>query len=52
MDQKRGILFDLDGVFYVSNQAIDGGQKLIDSLRNKSIPFRFLTNTTTKPEEK
>ena len=48
MDQKRGILFDLDGVFYVSNQAIDGGQKLIDSLRNKSIPFRFLTNTTTK----
>jgi len=48
MDQKRGILFDLDGVFYVSNQAINGGQKLIDSLRNKSIPFRFLTNTTTK----
>ena len=48
MDQKRGILFDLDGVFYVSNQAIDGGKKLIDSLRNKSIPFRFLTNTTTK----
>ena len=48
MDQKCGILFDLDGVFYVSNQAIDGGQKLIDSLRNKSIPFRFLTNTTTK----
>ena len=48
MDQKRGILFDLDGVFYVSNQAIDGGQKLINSLRNKSIPFRFLTNTTTK----
>ncbi len=48
MDQKPGILFDLDGVFYVSNQAIDGGQKLINSLRNKSIPFRFLTNTTTK----
>ena len=48
MDQKCGILFDLDGVFYVSNQAIDGGQKLINSLRNKSIPFRFLTNTTTK----
>ena len=48
MDQKRGILFDLDGVFYVSNQAIDGGQKLIDSLRNKGIAFRFLTNTTTK----
>ena len=48
MDQKRGILFDLDGVFYVSNQAVDGGKKLINSLRNKSIPFRFLTNTTTK----
>ena len=48
MNRKSGVLFDLDGVFYVSNQAIDGGQKLIDSLRNKSIPFRFLTNTTTK----
>ena len=49
MNKNGGVLFDLDGVFYVSNQAIDGGQKTIDLLRKNDIPIRFITNTTTKP---
>ena len=49
MNKNCGVLFDLDGVFYISNQAIDGGQKAINLLRKNDIPIRFLTNTTTKP---
>ena len=53
MDIKRikrtkGFLFDLDGVFIQSDRLLPGALKTIQVLENKSIPFRFLTNTTTK----
>ena len=48
MDQKRGILFDLDGVFCISGELIPGAPQAIELLRDKKIPFRVVTNTTTK----
>ncbi len=44
----RGFLFDLDGVFYVGNSLIPGGNEVLNRLQEKNIPYRFITNTTTK----
>lgn len=46
-----GILFDLDGVFYVGDQAIPGGANALAWVRQQHIPHCFLTNTTSKPRE-
>ena len=45
--QVKGILFDLDGVFYVEQQLIPGGIACLDWLREQGIPYRFVTNNTT-----
>lgn len=45
---QKGFLFDLDGVFYVSGELIPGGTDAVSLLRKEEIPFRFVTNTTTK----
>lgn len=44
-----GILFDLDGVFYTGGRAIPGGKETLAKLDAADIPYRFITNTTTKP---
>ncbi len=44
----NGVLFDLDGVFYVGDDAIPGGAETIEELRKMGITCRFSTNTTTK----
>jgi phospholysine phosphohistidine inorganic pyrophosphate phosphatase len=41
-------LFDLDGVFYNDTQPIPGGADVIAQLRAQGVPFRFVTNTTSK----
>jgi HAD superfamily hydrolase (TIGR01458 family) len=41
-------LFDLDGVFYNDTQPIPGGAEVIAQLRTAGVPFRFVTNTTSK----
>ena len=41
-------LFDLDGVFYNDTRPIPGGADVITQLRAASVPFRFVTNTTSK----
>jgi HAD superfamily hydrolase (TIGR01458 family) len=41
-------LFDLDGVFYNDTQPIPGGAEVIAQLRAHGVPFRFVTNTTSK----
>ena len=41
-------LFDLDGVFYNDTQLIPGGADVIAQLRTQGMPFRFVTNTTSK----
>ena len=42
------ILFDLDGVLYESDTAIDGAAKTIRWFDDNQIPHLFLTNTTSK----
>lgn len=43
-----GLLFDLDGVLFVGEKLVDGAVETIDYIKGKSIPCRFLTNTTTR----
>jgi HAD superfamily hydrolase (TIGR01458 family) len=47
----HGILFDLDGVFYVGDQAIPGGTDTLAWVRHEKIPHCFLTNTTSKSRD-
>ncbi len=44
----KGLLIDLDGVIYNDNRIIAGSVDTIHQLRQKNIPFRFITNTTMK----
>lgn len=46
------LVLDLDGVFYVGDQPVPGAVATLDRLRQAGIPFRFITNTTTRtPDE-
>jgi len=45
----RAILFDLDGVFYVGDQLIDGALDVLHWCDNRKLPYLFITNTTSKP---
>ena len=42
-------LFDLDGTLYQGNAAIPGAVETIRTLRQRGIPLRFVTNTTSRP---
>lgn len=44
----RGLLFDLDGVFHVSDRLLPGAVEMIKLLRDRNVPFRIVTNTTTR----
>jgi len=44
----QAFLLDLDGVFYNDTRPIPGGVEAIQYLRERGIPFRFVTNTTSK----
>lgn len=44
-----GVLLDLDGVVYVGDEALPGAAETIEWLTREGIPFRFLTNTTSRP---
>ncbi len=44
-----GFLFDLDGVFYTGGKAIPGGKETLHILDALELPYRFITNTTTRP---
>ncbi len=43
-----GLLLDIDGVLAVSWQALPGAVDAMKRLREGGIPFRLITNTTTK----
>ncbi|MCP4224108.1 MAG: HAD-IIA family hydrolase [Actinomycetia bacterium] len=43
-----GLLIDIDGVLTVSWEPIDGAVEAFGVLRERSIPFRLATNTTTR----
>lgn len=44
----RGLLFDLDGVFHVSDRLLPDAVETVQLLRDRAVPFRIVTNTTTR----
>lgn len=47
----RGFVLDMDGVLHVGNQAIPGAATTLRLLRERGVPFRFITNTSTRSPE-
>jgi HAD superfamily hydrolase (TIGR01458 family) len=47
--EPNAYLFDLDGTLYVGGQAVPGAAEALTRLRRRGVPFRFVTNTTTRP---
>jgi len=45
----RGLLLDLDGVFYQNDAMIAGAADVLDWIVIHGIPHLFITNTTSKP---
>ena len=43
-----GLLLDIDGVLAVSWEALPGAVDALQRLRDAGVPFRLITNTTTK----
>ncbi|MGM0214992.1 TIGR01457 family HAD-type hydrolase [Enterococcus sp. AZ109] len=44
----NGYLIDLDGTIYRGKEPILAGRRFVEQLQKRNIPFRFLTNNTTK----
>jgi HAD superfamily hydrolase (TIGR01458 family) len=45
----RGVLLDLDGVVYVGDEPVPGAARTVDWLAREGVPFRYVTNTTSRP---
>jgi NagD protein len=45
---RHGYLIDMDGVLYRGSQLIPGADEFIQQLRQRDIPFRFLTNNSQR----
>jgi len=43
-----GLLLDIDGVLAVSWEPLPGAVEAMSALRERGVPFRLITNTTTK----
>jgi HAD superfamily hydrolase (TIGR01458 family) len=44
----RGLLFDMDGVWFVGEAPVPGAVETLAHIRSKGLPCRFVTNTTTR----
>jgi HAD superfamily hydrolase (TIGR01450 family) len=44
-------LFDLDGTVYLGDQLLPGARRLIEALRGRGLPVRFLSNNPTSDPE-
>jgi len=51
LQNVKGFLFDLDGVFHVGSSIVPGAVETIEYLRFNNIPYRFTTNTSTRSRE-
>jgi len=47
----KAILFDLDGVFYLGEQALPGARETLAWVRREGIPHLFLTNTSSRSRQ-
>lgn len=45
---EKGILIDMDGVIYRGSEVMPGAVDFINELRNRGIPFLFLTNNSQR----
>ena len=45
---KFGFLIDMDGVLYRGPELIPGADRFVQELRERNIPFRFLTNNSQR----
>jgi HAD superfamily hydrolase (TIGR01458 family) len=43
------VLLDLDGVLYVGDKPVPGSAGVVDWLSREGVPYRYLTNTTSRP---
>lgn len=52
-DLKRvdGFLFDMDGVWFVGESAVPGAPRALERIRERCLPLRLVTNTTTRTRE-
>lgn len=46
--EVEGLLLDIDGVLAISWEPIPGSVEALAALRDRGIPFRLITNTTTQ----
>ncbi|MFY0255340.1 HAD-IIA family hydrolase [Chitinophaga sp. 30R24] len=46
--KKKGFLIDMDGVIYKGSEPIPGAVEFINWLREKGLPFLFLTNNSQR----
>jgi HAD superfamily hydrolase (TIGR01458 family) len=52
MNDIKGLVLDMDGVLYIGDTPVPRAAETLRALRQKGIPFRFITNTSTRsPEE-
>lgn len=45
----RGVLIDLDGVIWESDRVVQGAPEAVAWLESHSVPYLFVTNTTSRP---
>jgi HAD superfamily hydrolase (TIGR01458 family) len=48
LSDVKGLLLDLNGVFYVASQALPGAIDTVFKLQASGKPYRFVTNNTTE----
>jgi HAD superfamily hydrolase (TIGR01458 family) len=46
LSHVRGFIFDIDGVLHVAMRPIPGAPDFFRALRDRSVPYRMLTNST------
>jgi len=46
----KGLLFDMDGVWFVGGKALPGAAETLARIRERGLPCRFITNTSTQPQ--
>ncbi|MFD2045157.1 TIGR01457 family HAD-type hydrolase [Ornithinibacillus salinisoli] len=51
MKRYKGYLIDLDGTMYRGNEVIEEAPGFVNTLREKNIPYLFLTNNSSKTPE-
>jgi phospholysine phosphohistidine inorganic pyrophosphate phosphatase len=47
--QVRGLLIDIDGTVTEAQSLVSGVPKALEFLRARNVPYRLITNTTSKP---